>query len=142
MDASTAAATIGAVVFCALLIAFGVLVLCRGDGVLFPETRSRSSDAERRARELLFTHLRPDQRAEYEEQSIVTVVGESGNCYYLSPADIVVRLKQGGVYRMCIVPRIRDPVPADDVLLAKKLLIEADEQTFLATATRWPWLSW
>lgn len=90
-----------------------------------------------RATHLLMEHLTPAQREEYERQWSLTVQAPSGNTYYLAADDIVAKIA-GRLCRLCIVPVGRDLIPPADVVLARKLMIEADEERFLATATRWP----
>ncbi|TAM58514.1 hypothetical protein EPN52_10550 [bacterium] len=94
--------------------------------------------AGERALETLLEHLNERQRAEYEHQLAFTVVASSGNTYYLSRNEVIAKIGRQ-VFRLCIQPSTTEAIPAWDVVLARKLLIEADEAAFLATAKRWPW---
>ena len=106
-----------------------------GIEVNFVEPWRRAGD---RALQLLLRHLNEQQRAEYEHQSAFTVVAPSGNTYYLSRNEVVAKI-DNHIVRLCIQPCTRESIPAWDVVLARKLLIEADERAFLATARHWPW---
>lgn len=101
----------------------------------FAEPWRRAGD---RALHTLLQHLSERQRAEYEQKSAFTVVAPSGNTYHLSRDDVVAKIGRR-IFRLCILPCTRQSIPVWDVVLARKLLIEADEQAFLATARRWPW---
>ncbi|TAM90189.1 hypothetical protein EPN42_06205 [bacterium] len=104
-------------------------------GIDFAEASRRAGD---RALQLLLQHLNEQQRAEYEQQSAFTVVASSGHTYYLSRNEVVAKI-DNHIVRLCIQPCTRESIPVWDVVLARKLLIEADERAFLATARHWPW---
>ena len=86
-----------------------------------------------RALELLWQHLTEEQRAEYVETKTVVVRGEeTGDCYRIYRGT-VRRVVDGSDF--CLVVRDnKDNVPVEDMVLAKKILLECDEDTFLRTA--------
>lgn len=89
--------------------------------------------AKQKARKLLVEHLSVIQRGTYEAHGYFDVAieekiyrirqGIAGNIYLLD--------KEKQVKRYCIHP---DGIPEEDCMLAQKLLLEADETTFLRTA--------
>jgi hypothetical protein len=96
---------------------------------------------DRRARErslnLLVRCLTPAQRTEFERTSAFKVRGKSGQQYritYATTANIEV-LSQSGmvVSRLCAGPL---GVPISAVMLAQKLMLEAQESEFLRIAAR------
>ena len=89
---------------------------------------------ERRGRELLLAHLDEEQRADFEETgSFVVRVGprryriERGRVANVLCAEEGFRNR-----RYCIHPR--ENVPSGDHMLAQKLMLETDEETFLRIA--------
>ncbi|HLS85784.1 MAG TPA: hypothetical protein VK043_05760 [Burkholderiales bacterium] len=95
--------------------------------------------AYRRARTLLRRHLSPAQRREYERYGAFTVVGPSGRRYrigYGACINIEVLSRAGTVeYRLCAGP---SGVPIPAVMLAQKLMLEAQEAAFLQIAIKHP----
>jgi hypothetical protein len=88
------------------------------------------------ARELLFSALDPQQRADFERSSRFEVtVGE--HVYRISPHNSVERLEPGSgkvLATFCIHGSPRDDLPPHDVALTQKLLLESDELEFLRVA--------
>lgn len=94
------------------------------------------TEADKKAEVLLRGILTPQQIADYEQHKRFDVVSQSGKVYRLNRGVVrnVVLLDASGksVRGFCIHPR--ETVPVADVLVAQKLLIEADEKRFLETA--------
>lgn len=95
--------------------------------------------AYRRARNLLRRCLTPAQRLEFQRRRCFTVRGASGRRYRIghgASINIEVLTASGRVaHRLCAGPNGL-PVPA--VMLAQKLMLEADEAAFLRIAIRHP----
>jgi len=105
----------------------------------FNRIRERT-EAETRARATLLSLLTPVQRAQLEQGLGFDVLTPAGNRYRIRPGNTVQRLDPGGsfpLYTYCVRP---DPgrgwMPDDDIALAQKFLLEADEKAFLRTAIR------
>lgn len=92
--------------------------------------------AEDRAEVLLRSLLSPEQRSAYDLHKHFDVRAQSGRIYRLhrGPVRNVHVLDHGGqgIRGYCIHPR--ETVPVADVLVAQKLMLEADEQEFLRIA--------
>lgn len=86
----------------------------------------------RRARELMFAKLDAAQRRSWQRLRRFDVVAPSGTRYTLSSYRPFNIRTSDAAY--CL--RVYGNIPAYDKLLAQKLLIEADEQYFLACANR------
>jgi heme exporter protein D len=98
-------------------------------------TLARRRQARQRAEELLLAWLSPDQRAQYRSRGRFEVTTAAGHRYRVCPGGVVRLDPRGWAY--CI--EAATPVPVADELLAFKLLLETDEQRFLATAHRYPY---
>lgn len=86
---------------------------------------------------LLRKHLTPEQLRTFEVTNGFMCTGSSSkHRYFIRYGRKVV--DQSGI-EYCIVSKSYEPIPELDVMLAKKLLIETDERTFLETAIpdRW-----
>lgn len=98
--------------------------------------RAEQEVADRRAEELLLGALDAEQKAEYALDKSFHVRDRWGRRYRIRRAwsGHVARVNDSGkeVERFCIHPRIRVPLP-DNQLLAK-LMIETDEDQFRRTA--------
>ena len=83
---------------------------------------------------------RPAQRDQLEQGLGFDVLTPSGHRYRIRPGNTVQRLDPGGnwpLYSYCVRPDpTRGWLPEDDIALAQKLLLEADEETFLRRAIR------
>jgi hypothetical protein len=90
------------------------------------------------ARDLLLKHLRPEQRKQFEAQRSFEVIGQSGKRRYLIESNGLVKRidDKGPVESYCIHPDFREhpQLPVPDLILAKKLMLECDEDRFLKTA--------
>jgi hypothetical protein len=95
--------------------------------------------AYRRSRNLLRRCLSPAQRGEFERARTFTVRARSGRLYrigYGSCVNVEVLAPSGEVdYRLCAGP---SGVPIPTVMLAQKLMLEAQEAEFLRIAVRHP----
>ena len=86
-----------------------------------------SRSPTRRARTLLRRHLDLEQRREFDRHGRFKVSGASGSRYVID-----LRSVRSGPRIWCI--QSTRVVPPYDLMLMRKLLIECDEQAFLATA--------
>jgi hypothetical protein len=87
-------------------------------------------DAVERARDLFLAHLDPRQRRSWQHRRRFDVTAASGRRYTIGayrPFNVSARDAT-----FCV--QVHGTVPSYDKLLAQKLLIEADEQLFLARA--------
>jgi hypothetical protein len=98
-------------------------------------TLARGRQARQRAEVLLLAWLSPDQRAQYRSRGRFEVTTAAGHRYRVCPGGVVGLDPRGWAY--CI--EATSPVPVADELLAFKLLLETDEQRFLALAHRYPY---
>ena len=98
-------------------------------------TLARRRQARQRAEALLLAWLSPDQRAQYRSRGRFEVTTAAGHRYRVCPGGVVGLDPRGWAY--CI--EATSPVPLADELLAFKLLLESDEQRFLAVAHRYPY---
>jgi hypothetical protein len=89
-----------------------------------------------RARELLLSHLTEEQRATFiENRWFVVIGGRSRMRYRIETGHLVAnvrRLDDGA--RLCA--HCDHSLPMDDHLIAQKLMLEYDEDAFLAIANR------
>lgn len=101
------------------------------------EWRKERKAARKRARALLEGNLTSRQHKQFRKKGHFDVWGSKGNCYRIaSEFPYNVRLagdaKRSKIY-FCL--EAEDPeLPEEDVLLAQKLLLEADEGEFLRVA--------
>jgi hypothetical protein len=93
---------------------------------------ARRRQAELRAEALLLSWLSPRQREQYRSHGWFDVVTAGGNRYRIWPWKVARLDVRRCAYCIEAIPW----VPAADEMLAKKLLLETDEQRFLATAHR------
>lgn len=88
-----------------------------------------------RAQTLLRENLRADQYQQLLQRGYVEIPSQlyAGRCYRIPRSRGLVQVYEAGQKRgeLCLVAR--DPVPYTDLILAQKLLIEADETVYLAT---------
>ena len=96
------------------------------------EGGSFSVKARHRAKELFLSKLTPAERLSWERDRRLTVLSSSGRRYTLAPYQ-PYNIRRGE-YLYCL--RVAAWIPAYDKLLAQRLLIEADEERFLAVANR------
>lgn len=97
--------------------------------------REDARQARERARQLLLDALTAKQRREFEADGCFHVVTKNGTRRYrLAPGSSPQRVRgeDGRRYSYCIHPV--HSYPAEDVVLAHKLLLEADEERFLQIA--------
>jgi hypothetical protein len=91
--------------------------------------------------DFLASHLTIEQREEILLTGSMTVEAPSGNRYLIEASTGAVSgLGAGGkvVSRYCYHPSWKDQVPGADVALAMKLMLETEEEEFLANANRTP----
>ena len=97
----------------------------QGAGRAGPDQR-----ANRRARILLLRHMTLDQRRDWKRIGRFTVVGSRGTRFILNGREVI---RESDSHTFCLQV-VGEPVPLEDAILARKILIEADEAQFLATA--------
>ena len=91
-----------------------------------------SHQAQRRARALLLRHLNLTQRRSYKDRGAFVVKGNrSGIPYRINSTGRVIRTTDDHEFCLQVVG---EPVPPEDAILARKILIETNEQLFLDTA--------
>lgn len=98
-----------------------------------------SRRAHERSLKLLVACLTPAQRAEFAFSKAFEVRGESGQCYritYSRSVNIEVLAPSGMVLRRLCAGPVDIPTPA--VMLAQKLMLEAQEREFLRMARTIP----
>jgi hypothetical protein len=95
-----------------------------------------------RARDLLLENLTPTQRAQFERHGFFVIEGGKSRTKYRIRSDLalvanieVLAENERVVYRVCAHGR-PDIMPLFDHLLAQKLSLENDEETFLKIANR------
>jgi len=103
------------------------------------EARARAKRIHAIALDLLLKHLDPNQREQFEKQKQFEVIGKSGKYrYQISERGDVKRIdEKGPVESYCIHPPYEIPennLPGADLALAKKLMLELNEDLFLKTA--------
>lgn len=95
-------------------------------------------EAEARAEKLLVENLSLQQRLQYEKEKMFVVNGKSGYRYRIRKgrvANVDMIDRSGKIeHRLCAHPS--DAVPDYDTMLAQKLLLEDDEQRFIAVANK------
>ena len=99
---------------------------------LLAEDRSLPRAAKRQARKLFLSKLSRRQRVTWQLLRRFEVTAPSGRRYTIAPyQSFNVRTAEAA---FCL--QVAGRIPAYDKLLAQKLLIEADEERFLAVANR------
>jgi hypothetical protein len=105
----------------------------------FRREQERSA-AKRRARRTLLDLLSEEQRDQLE-QGLGFDITVNSHRYRIRPGNTVQRLDASGTFPLCTLCVRIDPaggewVPDDDIAIAQKLLLEADEEAFLRLAIR------
>lgn len=96
--------------------------------------RTVSVAAHGRAEALLMSFLSRSQKDEYQVHQSFTIRGSCGTPYRIE-AGAVTDLRNNDRYCLVFSPQLDQPrPPMGDLLLARKLLIEADENAFKAQA--------
>jgi hypothetical protein len=90
-----------------------------------------TQDAKERAVLLFWRHLTPEQRREFTKKEWFTAKSKRRYEYRISPYR-VGRVEGSFVRLFCLV--LREYAPLEDQMLAKKIIIERDEDLFLNTA--------
>lgn len=103
------------------------------------ERLAEHNAARARARLTLLSLLNARQR-EQLEQGLGFDVTVNNHLYRIRPGNTVQRLDPSGfpLVTLCVTPASEkgEWLPEDDVALTQKLLLEADEEAFLAVAIR------
>lgn len=97
---------------------------------------SRERAAQERSRSLLIDNLPNVQAMKYQVFDRFYVVGGlTGDVYYIRNGFTI--LNESRKERCCLIAR-NTSFPAADIMLAKKLMIECEEDKFLLTANAFP----
>lgn len=100
--------------------------------------------ADHAAETLLRKMLTPEEYAQLSARAYLDVPSQSylGRLYRVPRGPGQVQVVEGGrvVERLCVQPL--DSLPEADVILMHKMLIEADESSYLATANHFPRAVW
>lgn len=95
-------------------------------------------EAQDRAEALLQQFLSPAQREQFARSSAFTVTAKSGRRYSLRRGwagnVFLLDFHDRDVVRLCLHPETT--IPRADLLIAQKMLLEADEDAFLRTANK------
>ena len=94
--------------------------------------------AEQKAKKLLNLFLNKDQQISLEKDSNFIVKSPAGNTYRIQKFGVVKLQDQKEVGSYCIVSK--DRIPIYDTMLAKKLLIETNEEEFTKIGIYTSWL--
>lgn len=116
-----------AALFLALVAAAAAIAitLALPEGMILPAPQLR-------AKRLFMSLLGEAERRSWAKHRRLTVIGSSGGCYTLMPyAAFNI---QDGKDEYCL--RVVGRIPPYDKLLAQRLLLESDEETFLQIANR------
>ena len=132
------------VVLLAVLGAVASVVLILGLGELIASGTYGWPKAKRRAGELLRAVLTPDQYGHLMQRGHLDIASPSDpeRIYRVpkSPGRVQVREKGRLTMWLCLQPLER--VPEADILIMHKLMIEADEETYLQKANRFTPTYW
>lgn len=100
-------------------------------------TRKQQKRSARRAKKLLLHHLQPEQRKQLRRKGHFDVIGSRGTVFRIS-SSFPFNVRLAGFAkrsRVFFCTEAEDPdIPKWDVMLAQKLMIEADEGEFLKVA--------
>jgi hypothetical protein len=99
-----------------------------------PQLEKPCSKAQKRARALLFRFLTKSQKADLRASGAFNVKASDGFTYRIQKQLSILRQEDGASF--CIHPRWDLKVPFYDTMLAQKVLLESDLETFLATANK------
>lgn len=108
--------------------------------------RLQETQADLRASELLVAHLLPSERIRLLHCYCFMVTGSKGRRYLITSPFTAFNVHGEDGYQYCAAPGIETVAdggryraqgyPSGDILLAQKLMIEADEPSFIARANR------
>ena len=90
--------------------------------------------AEYRSRQFLLEHLNWWQRLWFNRRGVFSVKGQKSRKRYVIGKRWVTSFFPPRSYCLGVYDGYGHPVPVFDQMLAKKILIECDEHTFLNTA--------
>lgn len=97
-----------------------------------PAASEFDENAKERARELLRRNLTKQQRKQFDRYGSFVVIGnQSRTPYTIKNTGRVIRLSDQHEFCLQVVG---EPVPVEDAMLARKLLLESNEELFLSTA--------
>lgn len=104
------------------------------------EKAKKRKEAREKAEALLLANLSPEQRDQFKKQGNFVVHSSDKDRFYRvtygQAGNVLLIEKASGkvLKRLCIHPPFEHGLPTEDVMLAQKLLLEADEKAFLKTA--------
>ena len=117
--------TVALVLLAAAVAIAMLLTLPLSEATISPVSRLR-------AKELFLSKLTDAERRSWAQERRLTITGSGGGSYTLTPYESFNIRAGKKAYCLTVVGRL----PAYDKLLAQRLLVESDEQAFLATANR------
>ena len=91
--------------------------------------------AEVKAKALFFRYLSSEQKWELKATKAITVHGADGRVYLVTEGtcnNVFVTI-DGVRYSCCVIPK-NDSIPVYDLMLAQKVMLENDPESFLRTA--------
>jgi len=128
----------------AVLSAVGSIVLILVLGELIASSTYGWSKAKRRAGELLSDVLTPEQYSQLIKQGHIDIPSPSDpeRIYRVPKSNGRVQVREKGRLTMWLCLQPLERVPEADLLVMHKLMIEADEQTYLRKANRFSPTFW
>ncbi len=126
------------VVVGAVLCAVASVVLILALGELIAHSSSGRPEAKRRAGELLRAVLTPDQYGHLMQRGHIDIASPSDpeRIYRVPKGSGRVQVREKGKLTMWLCLQPLERVPEADLLVMHKLMIEADEETYLRKANR------
>lgn len=93
--------------------------------------------ADRRARALLYRYLSREQRMEVRRTRALTLKDKNGRVYDIrldGHQHSIETEHEGQRYSLCVIPKTEHGLPTHDVVLAWKIMLDTDPETFLRLA--------
>ena len=101
------------------------------------ERDRKAKEADARARKLLESNLDEFQLKELRERNRFRVFGQDGHMYLILPlthGNVLRIVNHRPVVNYCIVPKAEVDIPLYDQMLAQKLLLEQNIESFMSVA--------
>jgi hypothetical protein len=121
-----------------LVIVLGVAIPLLSLGALIVESTHKRPSAKRRASELLSDVLTPEQYSQLTRQGHIDIPSPSDpeRVYRVPKYPGRVQVREKGNVKMWLCLQPYTWVPDADVVVIHKLMIEADEETYLQKANQ------
>src|SRR5260370_37012955 len=128
----------------AVLSAVASVGLILGLGELIAHSSFGQPEAKRRARQLLSAVLTPEQYGQMIQRGHLDIASPSDpeRIYRLPKGPERVQVREKGRLTMWLCLQPLERVPEADLLVMHKLMIEADEETYLRKANRFSPTYW